>query len=423
MTTANTDDVARLREENAALTRRLDYERAARHARWRRVLAVVLSVLAVLATTLALLTVWSVRTLTNSDLFVERVAPILEEPEVAEAIGTAAAEELVTALDLQERLSDTLPDEISVAAGPLATAAQGFLADGITSLVQTQPVQTAWEATLYAGHRITIGILSGSDTEAIENTDGVIVLDLTPLINEAVAQGAGFVSDVLNRDIAAPEVTGDDVDAAVAALEEQLGVDLPTDFGQVVLFESDNLAAAQQAYQAVRTLGWLAPVAAVLLVVLALVVSTERVRTGMWIAIGVAALLLLVVVALQPLKTSILDAAAAEGLDGAIAAGFDTVFSSLRTGVIVVVVLGGLAALGLVATGRSRVGEATRGAIRQAPSLAAAHPGAFLIGGALVAVGITALIPGLSWGQVLFVGLLYGIYAAAVLLAPRPAQE
>lgn len=423
MTTANTDDVARLRQENAALTRRLDYERAARHARWRRVLAVVLSVLAVLATTLALLTVWSVRTLTNSDLFVERVAPILEEPEVAEAIGTAAAEELVTALDLQERLSDTLPDEISVAAGPLATAAQGFLADGITSLVQTQPVQTAWEATLYAGHRITIGILSGSDTEAIENADGVIVLDLTPLINEAVAQGAGFVSDVLNRDIAAPEVTGDDVDAAVAALEEQLGVDLPTDFGQVVLFESDNLAAAQQAYQAVRTLGWLAPVAAVLLVVLALVVSTERVRTGMWIAIGVAALLLLVVVALQPLKTSILDAAAAEGLDGAIAAGFDTVFSSLRTGVIVVVVLGGLAALGLVATGRSRVGEATRGAIRQAPSLAAAHPGAFLIGGALVAVGITALIPGLSWGQVLFVGLLYGIYAAAVLLAPRPAQE
>lgn len=423
MTTLDGSDADALRAENEALKRQLESERTSRHARWRRVAAAVLSVLAVLATTLALVTVWSVRTLSNSDLFVARVAPILEDPEVAEAVGAAAAAELVTALDLQARLAERLPDEASVAAGPLTTAAQGFLADGITTLVQTEPVQTAWEAALYAGHRITIGVLSGTDTEAVENTDGIIVLDLTPIINQALAQGAEFVSGLLNRDIEAPEVTGDDVDAAIAALEQQLGQDLPADFGQVVLFESDDLAAAQQAYQAARTLGWLAPVAAILLIVLAIVVSTERARTGMWIAIGVSVLLLLVVVALQPLKSSILEAAAAEGLDGAIAAGFETVFSSLRSGVVIVVVLGALAALGLVATGRSRVGEATRSAVRRSPSLAAAHPGAFLGTGALVAVGVAALIPGRSWGQLLFVGLLYGIFAAAVLLAPQQGRE
>lgn len=423
MTTSSTDDAEALRAENEALRSQLESERSARAARWRRVTAGVLAVLAVLATTVALVTVWSVRTLTNSDLFVERVAPILDDPEVAQAIGTAAAEELVTALELEDRLADRLPDELSVLAGPVAAAAQGYLADGISTLVETDAVQSAWEAALYAGHRVTIRILSGSDAAAIENTGGVVVLDLTPLINEALAQGADFASDLLDRDIGAPEVTGDDVDAAITALEEQLGRDLPVDFGQVVLFESENLALAQQGYQAVKVLGWLAPIVAILLVTLAVVVSTDRVRTGMWIAIGVAGSMLLVAVALQPLKSSILDAAAAEGLDGAIAAGFDTVFSSLRSGLVLVVVLGAVAALVLVATGRSRAGAATRDVIGRSPSLAAAHPGAFLLGGGLVAVGLAALIPGRSWGQLLFVALLYAIYAAIVLLAPRRQRQ
>lgn len=423
MTSTSTPDAQALRAENETLRRQLDSVQGARRARSRRALAGLLAVLAVLATTLALLTVWSVRTLSDSDLFVQRVAPILDQPEVDAAIGAAVADQLTAALGLEERLADRLPDELSGLSGPLTAAAQGYLADGITSLVESEPVQQAWEAALYAGHRLTIAILSGSDTAAVENTDGVIVLDLTPLINEALAQSADVVSDLLDRDITAPEVSGDGVDAAVAALEEQLGQDLPVDVGQVVLFESDNLAAAQRSYQAVRTLGWLAPVAAVLLVVLALVVSTERVRTGMWITIGVAVLLLLVVVALQPLKSSILDAAAADGLDGAIAAGFDAVFSSLRTGLVVVVALAALAALGLVATGRSKAGEVTRGALRRSPTLAAAHPAAFLLAGALVAVGLAALIPGRSWGQLAFVGLLYGIYAAAVLVAPRAQRQ
>jgi hypothetical protein len=423
MTTSSTSDAEALRAENEALRSRLQSERIARHARWRRVVAAVLAVLAVLATTLALVTVWSVRTLTNTDLFVARVAPIIEDPAVAQAIGTAAAEELVTALDLEQRLADRLPEPVSVVAGPVATAAQGYLADGITGFVQTEGVQSAWESSLSAGHRITIRILSGSNADAVENVNGVVVLDLTPLINEALAEGTAFVSQLLDRDIDAPELTSDDIDAAVAALQEQLGEDLPVDFGQVVLFESENLALAQQAYQAVRVLGWLAPLAAILLVVLAVVVSTDRVRTGMWIAIGVAGSLLLVAVALQPLKSGILEAAAAQGLNGAIAAGFDTVFSSLRSGLVAVVVLGALAALVLVATGRSRVGQATRDALRRSPSLAAAHPGTFLLGGALVAVGVAALIPGRSWGQLLLVALLYGIYAAAVLLAPPQQQR
>lgn len=419
----DTEDVQALRAQNEALKRELDSVRSIRRERWRRAVSGVLTVLAALATALALTTVWSVRTLTDTDLFVDRVAPILEDQEVADAIGTAAAAELVSAIDLEQRLTDQLPAELGVLAAPITSAAQGLLADGVSTLAQTPAVQSAWEASLAAGHRLTIRILSGSDAAAVQNVDGTVVLDLTPIINEILAQGESFVSGVLDRDVTAPEVTGDDVDAIVAALEEQLGEDLPADFGQVVLFQADNLAAAQQAYQVVRALGWLAPLTALVIVVLALAVSTQRLRTAMWIAIGVTVVMLLLALGLQPLKSSILDAAADQGLDGAIAAGFETVFSSLRVGLIVVVVVGALAGLGLVAITSTRAGEATRDALRRSSGMAAVHPAPFLIGGAVVAIIVAALLPGRSWGQLLFVALLFAVYAAAVLLRPRLASR
>ena len=72
------------------------------------------------------LTVWTFRTLNNTDLFVDRVGSIVEQPEVADAIGDAAAAELVDALDLEQRLSDALPEEVAIAAGPINNAAQGY---------------------------------------------------------------------------------------------------------------------------------------------------------------------------------------------------------------------------------------------------------------------------------------------------------
>lgn len=280
--------------------------------------------------------------------------------------------------------------------------------------------EAAWEAALSAGHRISIGILSGTDTTAIENTDGVIVLDLTPVINELLAEGSQFVSDLLGRDISTVAVTPDTIDAAVAALEDQLGTDLPADFGRVTLFASDDLAGAQAAYQAVRVAVWVAPIAAVVLVGLAIAASTRRLRTTMSIVVGTGLLLLVVGLALQPLRSSITASVEDQGLAGAVTAGFDTVFSSLRTGVVVAVVLAVIAAGLLFLTSGSSSAGAGRQLVSRAPGLAATHRGWYLGAGAVVAIVLLAVVPGRSWGQLLIFLLVYGAYALAVLLAPAP---
>jgi hypothetical protein len=423
-----TADLSALRAENEALRRALSSEKSERSHRARSVSAWVAGLIAVLAIALALLTVWTFRTLNNTDLFVDRVGSIVEQPEVAAAIGDRAAAELVDALDLEQRLADALPENVAIAAGPIANAAQGYLAQGTAALVTSDAFQQAWDASLRAGHTVTIGILSGSDRTAIENTDGTVVLNLTPVVNALVAEGSDFLSELLDRDITAPELTGDDIDAALAALEDQLGTDLPTDFGQVVLFQSDDLAAAQQGYQLARTAAWLAPLAALVMLLIALAVAPNRLRAALGIGIGVALVMLLVALALQPLESSLLTAVTDDGLDNAVAAGFSTVISSLRTGIVVVTVLGVIAAGLMFLTGRSAAAARSREVVGRSPSLAGAHRGAFLGGGFAVVLLVMALIPGQSWGQLGFGLLLYAGYALAVMLAPstrdaEPAAE
>ena len=412
-------EVSQLRLEVQALNDQLARERRAKAYRTRRVLSGILVVLAVLASVLALLSVWAVRTLTDTEMFVDRVGSVIEQPEVASAIGDAAAGQLVDALDLENRLREVLPEEVALAAAPITNAAENYLADGATKLVQTEQFQAAWDAALTTGHELTIAVLSGSDTEAIQNENGVIVLDLTPIVNLMLAESADFISDLVGRQITAPTLTPETIDQAVTFLEDQLGTDLPPDFGQITLVASENLATAQSAYQAVRALIWLAPLVAAVLIGLAIAVSVRRIRTAATIVVGTGLVLLVLGMALNPLQSSIVDAVPSEGLSGAVNAGFNTILDSLRSGIVLVTVLAVIAAAVLFFSGDSGIATTGRQQVRRAPSLAGKYPGWFLSGGALAALLVLAALPGRSWTQFLIVLLMYAAYALAVLLASR----
>jgi len=411
-----------LQREVDSLREQLADAHSRRSSRVRSVLTWLLAVLAVLATVLALVSLWTFRTLNNTDLFVDRVGSIIEDPAVAEVVGERAAAQLVTALDLQERVAQALPPEAAVVAGPITNAAQKYLAEGATKLVETDQFQQAWDTSLAAGHKLTIGVLSGADTTAISNDNGVIVLNLTPVVNTLLTEGSQFLSDLLNRQINPPTVTSDNIDAALAELEKALGVDLPSDFGTVTLFSSDDLAAAQSYYQAAKVAAWLMPIAALVLIGLALAVAKRRLRTFFGIVVATAAGLLFVGLALKPIENAVVSAVSDQGLRGAVQAAFGTVTGSLLTGITVVVILGVVAAVALFMIGDSRPATAGREALRHSPSLAARHRGIFLGAGAAVALLLLAVIPGRTFGQLFLVGLLYAAFALAVLLAPRSAD-
>jgi len=416
-------EVDELRQELESLKHQLASEKQQRSVRTRSTFGWILVVLAVLASILALLSLWTFRTMTNTELFVDRVGSIIEQPEVTEAIGQAAAVEITEALELEERIAEALPEELAIASAPIATAAESYLAEAATALVETEQFQAAWDAALAAGHELTIGVLEGTNTEVLQTSDGLIVLDITPIINLVLAESAEFLSDLLGREINPPTLTPEDIDAAVAALEEQLGQELPADFGQVVLFESEDLAAAQAGYSLVKTAVWLTPIAALILIALAIVVSPRRLRAGLSIVVGTALGMLLVGLSTSPLQESLLEAVPEQGLAPAVGAAFSTVIGSLLDAILVITVIGVVAAALLFLTGNSKAAADSRRLVAESPAVASRNQGVFLGVGAVVALILLALIPGRSFSQLLVVLVLYGGYALAVLLALKVADN
>ncbi|MGJ7440943.1 hypothetical protein [Aquipuribacter sp. MA13-6] len=316
--------------------------------RARGVAAAVLTVAAALATVLALLAVWTFRTLTDSDLFVARVGSVIEEPAVSQAVADTAADRFVSAVDLERRVADRLPPELSAFAPTLAGAVESTMAREGARALQTDELRAVWDETLRRGHQATVAVLSGQDRELLSSEAGVIALDLAPVMG-AIADRDGVLAGLLGR----PAVQAGTV-STVAELEERLGVELPEQSGLVVLFESEDLAAAQAGYQALRLSVRLAPVVALLLVLLAVGLSRHRLRTLLSVVVGVAVGLLLVRLAVEPVRSAVVGSVADDGLATGVAAAFDAVLSSVFTGVVVAAVLGLLALAALVLLGRSR---------------------------------------------------------------------
>jgi hypothetical protein len=419
MMATDADELERLRAELEQVQNELKSVHEGRHLRTRKIASTILAVLAVLATTLSLMSIWTFRTLNNTDLFVDRVGSIIEDPQVAQAIADRAAGQLVQVLDLQDRIKQVLPEQTAVLAGPITNAAQTYLAKATNNVLQSEQFLQAWDTALAASHKLTIDVLSGKGTDAVSTTDGTIVLNLTPVVNELLAQGADFLSALTGREISAPAVTGDDLNQAAAALEKALGVDLPNDFGTITLYQGDNLATAQHWYSTIKTAIWLTPLISLLLIGLALVVSKRPGRTFLGIVTGVALLCVFVKLSLAPLKTALLNNVADQSMRGAVASAFDTVTGSLLSAITVVLVAGVVAAALLYLTSDTKSAQSGREVLGRTPSLAARHGGAFLIGGAVAILVLLAIVPGRSWAQLIWGVLLYAGYGLAVLLAPR----
>src|SRR5215217_6234290 len=106
MTTREHDDVdelASLRTEREQLQSQLTALTDRRHqrSRLRSLAAPVLAVLACVCLVAATIGVWANRNLLDTDRFVTRVGPLIEEPEVQDAVAARITEQVVALVDIR----------------------------------------------------------------------------------------------------------------------------------------------------------------------------------------------------------------------------------------------------------------------------------------------------------------------------------
>jgi len=284
-------EVERLRAEREELEARVETLEAKpqKRRRLRRVLTPILVALSIIVFTVTVPAAWGARTVLNTDRYVATVAPLADDPAVQASIATKLTDQVFLALNVEGTLSDalaTLGERATVLAGPLTTAVKGFVRDQVEKVVASDAFKTFWVEANRFVHTQVLAILRG-DTGNITIVQGKVLLNLLPLVNLALASIQTVASDLVGRDVTLPQITEGEVpSASIAKLEQALGVDLPAEYGQIVVYDSEDLAALQQLLYAFERLLLLLLLLIPILVAASLWVSTRRRRTLIQLTVG-----------------------------------------------------------------------------------------------------------------------------------------
>ena len=271
---------------------------ASRH-RGRTVTATVLGVLAVLLVTVGAVAVWAKATVLRSEEVATLVGDAIAESEVQAALAALLADQVQDAVGLEGRLVDLLPDGLDRFAPTIAAGSNAAVERVLGRALAEPAVQDAVETLVERAHQRAMVLLRGDGlTGGLSVDGGAVTLNLLPLVGRGLVavQDLGFLDDVAVPDLA----PGGDPVEQTAQLEAALGRDLPDGFAQLVVYDSDTVADAQEAVQTAQRIlvlaeraVWLLVVLSVVLVAATIVVAPRRARAVLVLSLGTAATMVL----------------------------------------------------------------------------------------------------------------------------------
>lgn len=164
-TTSRTKEINKLRAEN----RRLKAELAKNNVSDRRILrSSGIIIFASLATTLLVLgniVFWSARTLVNTNDYMTVVGPLVEEPEVQEAIAKKTTETLFETIDVSAVAAEALPPRAEFLAKPLTNQLKEFTEKALQKIVASEQFQNIWLLTNRNAHERLVGYVRNNQGE------------------------------------------------------------------------------------------------------------------------------------------------------------------------------------------------------------------------------------------------------------------
>jgi hypothetical protein len=310
--------------------------------RRRSVLAGISLVLACLAILVATVAVWSHQVAFNTQRFTALAGNALDDPEVIDPLSARISAQVVSALDVQSRLENVLPDRVTAIAGPVTLALQDGLTRRLETLLAEPRMQQALTRTLAFAHERVMNLLRGQ-AQAVTDLDGQVVIEVYPALLVALQelQTAGIIgADVQLPDPATSEPPG----VIRGILENRLGVTLPADFGTIPIMSVEQLQTAQTFVKAFDIVVIVLIVLAVALSVLTIWLAARRPRMVVFLAIGTIVAFVLARLFTNAATDAVTAGIAAEGLRGAVRSILDATLADFRGWALLILI-----ALGIVA--------------------------------------------------------------------------
>jgi hypothetical protein len=133
--------------------------RPRRIPRWRRTLVALLVVVGCVLAPLSILGVWIRNTLLDTDRYVETIGPLIDDPDVQDALATRITTTLLTGTDVEQRIADALPSQASFIAPAVANGLDQFVEGAAHDLVQSERVEELWDVANRRAHTQVVALL------------------------------------------------------------------------------------------------------------------------------------------------------------------------------------------------------------------------------------------------------------------------
>jgi hypothetical protein len=235
----------------------------------RRIATVCLVGVTCFLTLISAVALWMRALVLNTDAYVRAVGPVLDRPEVRDALADTIVGELYRHVDITARLRDALPKDAAEFAPTLAVSIRATSVQVASAALATSAARQAWKEANRVAHDQLVRVLEGKG-EVVTTANGEVAID------------TGALATAVRRALDSHGIRLFDT-IPTSALEQRF-----------VLFRSTDLMRAQRATRLLDELATWLPFATIASGAGAIVCSTRRRRTVEHLTIGVAAVMVLI---------------------------------------------------------------------------------------------------------------------------------
>jgi hypothetical protein len=165
---------------------------APRERRWggRSISSLILFVLATILLVPALVGHWGHRTVIDSERYIATVGPLIDQPDVQQALATSVTDAVVSKIDTQAQvnglLNNLFPNQqwTGTLAAPISSGINSLIGDLITKFVASDQFRTVWIGLNTAAQQGVVAILEGRDGGAVQLRGDELVLDTSAALQK-----------------------------------------------------------------------------------------------------------------------------------------------------------------------------------------------------------------------------------------------
>ncbi len=282
--------------------------------RSRQVISWVLIVLAALLIPVSVISTWAIRTVTNTDHYVETMAPLARNTAITNQLATKATDELFSTHIVQDKIAGLLPAKAKPILVPITNEVKQYVHGVALKFFQSPQFGKLWDALNRHTHEAVVDVLEGKTSPLLERVEkgGQIAVNVSPALNNII--------DKLNQ-------------KGITLFNPLKAISSNSDKGLgLTIVTKDQVHKYSALFNTIVQLGWAVPIAAVVIGLASILVAVDRRKALLRASLGVGLVTLLFLAALSTGRNFFLNEASGHNLHREVAAAvWDTLLRFLKT--------------------------------------------------------------------------------------------